>query len=136
MGKSYLTSSPSAYLDVRRILEIAKDRPELIYKLPTRGKAINFRQRCYRYRRVLAEQQAAIVEGIPGASVTTPYDSIVVEYIHPQTLRFYHREFEGELFDSDGTPISPDLTAPSNTFDDAITDLNLPDVETFDDKTD
>jgi len=114
MKKHSRKSSPTAYSDVKHILDLALEKPGLIYRLPTYGKAINFRQRCHRYTNLLREMQDEVADFVPGHRSETLYDKILIRQINEEgsvdkygrSLRFDFVEPEGELIDPDtGLPI-------------------------------
>lgn len=82
--------SLSSFLDVRQVLDVALENPPfIIYTLDTQGQAINFRFRCYQFRKVLAASNAAQAEA-------AGLDHISEETIY-SPLKF-------TLTDSDGNP--------------------------------
>ena len=100
-------NSPVSYGDVKYVMDIAIKKPGLIYKLATPGQAVNFKQRCNRYRNMLREQQEELYAGVPGQRASTTYDALVIRQTNPeqqpdrkgQWLIFDHQEVSGELID-------------------------------------
>lgn len=89
------------YADVREVLDKAMAAGGARYRLPTPGKATVWRHRANYFRKLLRDLDAETKSLIPGAAITTPYDSVllriegcdvVIEMIKP----------EGELILSSG----------------------------------
>ena len=59
-------NSPAAYGDVKFVLELAVKKPGLQYVMKTSGAAVNFKQRCNKYRNLIREMAAETVQNIPG----------------------------------------------------------------------
>jgi hypothetical protein len=102
--------------DCKAVMDAAVDHPGLQYELPTIGAAINFRQRCYRFRKLMLEIEAERIGSELGAS--TKYDVLVIRHINlpeginantgkPFTasrwLQFDHKTVFGKLHFPDGT---------------------------------
>ena len=102
--------------DCKAVMDAAVENPGLQYELPTVGAAINFRQRCYRFRKLMLEIEAERIGSELGAS--TKYDILVIRHIHlpegtnektgkPWTtsrwLQFDHKTVFGKLHFPDGT---------------------------------
>tara|TARA_R110000868_G_scaffold76760_8_gene220462 strand:- start:3144 stop:3512 length:369 start_codon:yes stop_codon:yes gene_type:complete len=106
-------SSPAAYSDVRTVLDLALEKPGLIYKLKSYGQAINFRQRCNRYRKILREQEVEISGHVPGFRPETAYDTLNIRQTdehgkwdnHGLFIRFELQELGGDLID----PVSGEI---------------------------
>lgn len=98
--------SPSAYNDVKFVMDMALEKPGLRYELQTHGRAINFKQRCNRYRNLM-RQMAQEVANIPGRRAETLYDVLVIRQTDRSgvsntkgnTLVFDHQAVEGKLID-------------------------------------
>ena len=75
---SHIKDSPAAFDDVKAVMDIALEKPGLRYVLPTYGAAVNFKQRCYRYRNLLRQMSGEQVSAIPGHRAETSYDSLVI----------------------------------------------------------
>lgn len=105
-GKS---SSPSAYNDVKYVLDMALEKPGLIYECNTPGAATNFKQRCHRYRNILREMEAERLAGVPGVRPELAYDVLVIRQQNEagdpdrrgRRLVFDHQELGGKLLDPD-----------------------------------
>lgn len=114
--------SEAQFQDVKFVLELAVKKPGLIYELPTHGKAVNFRQRCYQYRNFLRAIQEEQAGDIPGFRAELTYDTLVVSIIDAEgkpnkksgtRLLFTHRVLsEGKLIDPD-TGEEVDLSSPN-----------------------
>ena len=66
-----------AYADVQEVMERAVEADTgLRYRLPSYGSAVNFRQRCYRFRSMQQQMLYKQVGNVPGAMLTTPYDDL------------------------------------------------------------
>jgi len=105
----------NTYTDVRRVLDTALQHGGIRYKLPTRGKATNFRLRANTYRLLLQKQAEESVGNLPGYIPGTPYD----EYIFDTEEEFFvvrPRDALGQAYAPDGTPVK--LTSePAPKFD-------------------
>jgi len=115
------TSSKSlaSYTDCQRVMDIALERPGLLYELDTTGQAVNFRMRCHRFRSLLLKLEEDRLMGVPGLSPSTAYDTLVIRFANvpegenvSNQLRFDHRsQTPGKLLDPDtGQEIKVDLT--------------------------
>lgn len=102
------SSSPAAFRDVKHVLDLAVKKPGLRYKLKSPGKAVNFKQRCNIYRRLVREMAAETLMAMPGMRAETAYDCIIIRQINDAgepdrklgcILVFDHQELGGELFD-------------------------------------
>lgn len=78
--KSY-KSSPAAYPDCQKVMEMALENPGLIVRFNTVGRAVNFKQRCYRYRTALRELLLEQQGDIPGLPIETPYDAMIIKHV-------------------------------------------------------
>lgn len=104
---SKLSASPAAYSDVRTVLDLALEKPGLTYVLKTYGAAINFRQRCHRYIKILREQEEERTGFVPGFRAELLYDTLAIKQLDASgapsnkgcTLRFEVREVGGQLID-------------------------------------
>lgn len=106
--KSHLkASSPSAYTDVRYVMDIALKKPNLRYVCDNSGAAVNFKQRCNRYRNLLREMSQEQVQHIPGQRAETAYDILVIRQLNEAgepdrkgvVLVFEHHKPQGRLID-------------------------------------
>lgn len=115
------SKSIHSYGDVQPVLEKAMQEESLTYRLSSVGQAMNFRHRCYRFMKMRRELLAEQMGEIPGIAPPDPYAGLVIGLRHPVTkaavkgkkdcegacdVFFSHRTVTGELFDSDGNPIS------------------------------
>ena len=122
--RSTKADSPAAYGDVKYVLDIALGKPGLQYRLPTPGAAVNFKQRCNRYRTLMREMAAETFLGVPGTRAETAYDPLVIRQVGPDLkpsregciLLFEHQVIEGTLIDPEtGEEISgPSITGIIN----------------------
>ena len=106
-----------AYADCLKMMEAARKHGLITIDFPERGKAVSFRQRCYRVR---AAMLRAAQPG-PGELPSTPYDTIYITLPdkgepNDSTLTIRNREQDGEALlglvrDADGNPISFDNDA-------------------------
>jgi hypothetical protein len=100
-------SSPAAYGDVKFILELAVKKPGLQYVLKSSGAAVNFKQRCNKYRNLIREMAAETVLNIPGHRAETAYDVLVIRQVGPDrlpdrhgcTILFEHQQLSGSIID-------------------------------------
>lgn len=101
--------SPAAYADVKYVMDMAVKKPGLIYKCKTVGAAVNFKQRCNRYRNMLREIEAEMAGDTPGFRPQTAYDILVIRQQSADgqpskqgaVLVFDHEEPTGTLIDPD-----------------------------------
>lgn len=99
--------SPAAYGDVKFVLDLAIKKPGLVYECNTPGAAINFKQRCNRYRNMLREMEAEMAGDTPGFRPSTAYDILVIRQQDAEgepsrsgrRLVFDHEKPEGKLYD-------------------------------------
>lgn len=102
--------------DITRILDAVLAAGEADLPMASYGAAVNFRQRCYRFRAALierAERELADMRArglaAPGTLPSSPYDSIVILLDKGDTvLRFRQRgdtELLSRLRTPDGAPI-------------------------------
>lgn len=102
-------TSPSAYSDVKYVMDLALTKPGLRYECDSAGKAINFKQRCNRYRNLLRDMAQESVMHIPGQRAETAYDTLVIRQVNPEAepdrrgtiLVFEHHKPEGRIIDPD-----------------------------------
>lgn len=105
-----------AYTDCKAVMEKARETPGLTVRFKTPGSAQNFRQRCYRFRKLLHEMQASSTIGF--LATETPYDNLVLRMPEPTAVRFDHTTLEAEeITDADGNPITVEIPKGS-IFDD------------------
>jgi hypothetical protein len=113
----------SSYTDVIPILDAAlRSERGIRYRLPTWGKALNFRQRCYRFRARYREEEKQRLGNIPGIIPRSPYDSLFIQIESPAGENYTQscpeelkaspfdvviKEMvpDGQLLDEDGNPI-------------------------------
>ena len=99
--------SPAAYGDVKFILDLAVQKPGLQYVLKTSGAAVNFKQRCNKYRNLVRDMAAETVQNIPGYRAETAYDILVIRQVDPNlvpdrhgcTIMFEHQQLSGTIID-------------------------------------
>ncbi len=108
--------SPAAYEDVKLILDLALKKPGLRYECQTHGSAINFKQRCNKYRNLLREMAQEQVLNVPGYRAEVEYDRIIIRQFNDEdepdrkgrTLVFDAREPLGKIIDPEtGETIDP-----------------------------
>lgn len=110
--------SPAAYNDVKYVMDMALERPGLIYELKTPGKAVNFKLRCNKYRNLRRDMAAEAVT-LPGFRPETAYDILVIRQTDEEgnssrkgrRLVFDHAENDGVLLDPE-TGAKIDLNIP------------------------
>lgn len=125
-------TTKGSFSDVLPIINEAASRERGVrFRVPSWGKAVNFRQRCYAYR--AREQRAAEQRAreIPGLESSTIYDTltIAIEDIYgtrygpgnrpenkaqPFDVVISHREAIGTLLDADGQAITPTSQPPDD----------------------
>jgi hypothetical protein len=104
------------YSDVRVVLDAALRHGSVTYKLKTTGSAVNFRQRCYAFRKVLLQEMMK-TPLLPGIVPSTPYDHLAFT-TDGTAVKVGPRQM-GELFTEDGTQLSAeDVDAPDMPDDD------------------
>lgn len=109
-------TSPAAYNDVKYVMDLALDQPGLRYECDTVGKAINFKQRCNRYRNLLRDMAHETLMHVPGQRAETLYDILVIRQVNSQAesdrqgkiLVFEHQKAEGRIILPDGTEVKPE----------------------------
>lgn len=102
--------SPSQYSDVAAVLDAALARGGGRYRLPTKGKAVQWRQRAYSLRKALALLDASRKpEGVPPI---TPYDQLILQIKDddPCVVVISIRAPEGVLEDMEGGAVRPRQT--------------------------
>lgn len=113
--------SPAAYGDVKFILDLAVQKPGLQYVLKTSGAAVNFKQRCNKYRNLVRDMAAETVQNIPGYRAETAYDILVIRQVdanlvpdrHGCTIMFEHQQLSGTIIDPE-TGNSIDIPGVTN----------------------
>lgn len=104
---SLKSESPSAYGDVKTVLEHAMQHPGLLYRLKSYGAAVNFRQRCYKYMKLLREIESEQAFGVPGFRPEILFDCLIIRQIDEtgevnskgRVLRFEQHEMTGVMID-------------------------------------
>ena len=109
-------TSPSAYADVKFVMDLALDKPGLRYECESPGKAVNFKQRCNRYRNLLRDMAQETIMHVPGQRAETAYDALVIWQVNASAesdrrgtiLVFEHHRPEGRIIDPEtGQEIAP-----------------------------
>jgi len=100
-----------AYADCDQVMSVALSRGSIRIPFPTRGAAINFRQRCYRFRQELLKVDTPP----PGAMPASRFDSLVITIPDKGSeeeaiLTFRSRENDGaailsRILDESGAPV-------------------------------
>jgi len=115
---SLKSTSPSAYSDVKFVMDMALEKDGLKYVCETPGKAINFKQRCNRYRNLLREMTQETLMHVPGQRAETLYDVLVIRQVNADgesdrrgaVIVFEHHRPEGRLIDPEtGEEIKPEI---------------------------
>jgi len=122
---SKIPAASVTYTDVMPIIDQAVASGQGVrYRLPTYGDAVNFRQRCYKYRTILRQEATKRMGEIEGYIASIPEDSLILQIwgldgqnysskappdksLTHDVLIIY-REVVGELLDLDGNPIDID----------------------------
>lgn len=120
MSKRKKSESLLGLADCKPVLDRALEVPGLIYELEDVGQAINFKQRCYKYRNLLREIEAERLGTEIGVSV--PYDILVIKHINKEPgkhtsrwLQFEQKEILGNMYAPDMTPVeAPKLPEPDD----------------------
>lgn len=100
-------SSPSAYTDVKFVMDLALEKPGLRYECESPGKATHFKQRCNKYRNLLRDMAQEQVIHVPGQRAETLYDILVIRQINTEgasdrkgtILVFDHHQPLGKIID-------------------------------------
>lgn len=114
------------YADVKTVLDAALRNKGGVYTLPTRGAAVKWRQRAYKYRNLLRKKEEEVIAHIPGAHASTPYDHIILQLGPKPTCDVviaFHAP-SGTFRAPDGTEV--ELKVPENVksdFDDAASEV-------------
>lgn len=101
--------SPAAYSDVKFVMDMAVEKDGLQYHLKTSGAAVNFKQRCNKYRNLIREMAGETLLNMPGMRAETAYDILVIHQVGPDLtpardgaiLIFSHQQVAGVLIDPD-----------------------------------
>lgn len=110
----------AAYTDCHSAFEMALEHGGAKIEFETSGKARNFSQRCYQYRRLLHSKAEA--SSPPGTITSTPYDQFKIRLsgmfliIEPHSLKGV------KMTTLDGDPIKPEGAKVDRT-------LSMPDPE-------
>lgn len=121
-------TSLAAYQICKKVMDMALDKPGLVYKLKTPGFATNFKQKCYRFRNLVRKLEAERLEGIPGANPQSAYDILVIrqDKEDKRILRFDHDDFNGVLLDPDtGKEIDIDINTDPEVVGEGILGLEI-----------
>jgi len=119
--RSLKADSPVAYPDIKFVLDLALRKDGLRYEFTSFGRAIHFKQRCYKYRNMLRQMQQEQLFGVPGARASTAYDLLIVTQINDEgetdkqgrILVFRHFAPQGKLIDPEtGEEIEMKLDIP------------------------
>lgn len=111
-------TSPSAYADVKFVMDLALQKPGLRYECESPGRAVNFKQRCNRYRNLLRDMAQETIMHIPGQRAETAYDALVIRQVNASAesdrrgtiLVFEHHRPEGRIIDPEtGQEIKPEF---------------------------
>lgn len=111
-------TSPSAYADVKFVMDLALQKPGLRYECESPGKAVNFKQRCNRYRNLLRDMAQETIMHVPGQRAETAYDTLVIRQVNVSAesdrrgtiLVFEHHRPEGRIIDPEtGQEIKPEF---------------------------
>lgn len=107
--------TPTAFEDVKYVLDLALKRPGLIYRLESGGKATYFKQRCNQYRVMLRKIASETAAHAPGFRPEISYDKLTIRQLDAEgnpsrdgsSLQFVMPEPVGELVDPEtGAAIS------------------------------
>ena len=127
MPRSSKKHSPAAYQDVKYVMDLAVQKPGLIYRLKSYGAAVNFKQRCNQYRNLLREMAGEQVIHVPGFRPSTAYDTIIIRQFNENgeadpkgcILRFDHQKTDGIIIDPDsGKEIPFDVPGITDVLED------------------
>lgn len=81
MANSKSLRTLARFRDCEAVMDKALEHPGLLYRLPTSGEAIQFKQRCNTYRKQLREQSVSIGDGEIVPVGETAYDVLVIRQV-------------------------------------------------------
>lgn len=99
-----LSNVLSDYHDIKPILDQAVAHKGGTYQLETSGQAVHWRQRAYKFRKLLRTLRGE--SRVPGTSVETAYDGLVMDLDGP-TVSFSWREPKGTFVAPKGSTAKP-----------------------------
>lgn len=107
MARTSKSQSQTSYTDVKFVMDMALKKPGLKYVCGSTGKAINFKQRCNRYRNLLRDMAQETLMHVPGQRAETSYDLLVIRQVNEDyesdrrgmILVFEHHSPEGKIID-------------------------------------
>lgn len=102
-----LSKNINTYFDVERVLNTARAHNGIRYELNSPGAAIQFRARCYNYRKLLAEQAIARSGNPPGFVPTTLWDDMIVAQDRNLVIISFGA-VAGVLRDAEGRVVEPE----------------------------
>lgn len=115
-----------AYIDCEQVMRIALEREGISIPFDSRADAVQFRQRCYKLRKLLYES----AKPAPGALAATPFDTLIIRLPNKGepndcTLTFEDRKDHGlsilsRIRAADGSPVDYE---PSVQVEDALAGL-------------
>lgn len=124
--------SLNSFRDIPPILNAALAAGGARYVCETRGAAIVWRARAYKYRKALLRQSAERYAHIPGYEPTTPYDALVLRIARDdeKVVEIGFAAGPGVLLDKDGKPLEPQHNTPQGddldeAAKEALRDLDL-----------
>lgn len=123
MSGTKKSAGPVAYTAHKKVMDMALERPGLLFEMESVNAAINFRQNCYKYRTMLRNAEKERLMGLPGGLPEIAYDILVIRMKtkNPETgklesskmgniLCFDHERPMGKLIDPEtGEEIKLDL---------------------------
>lgn len=123
----------ASYRDCHFAMEAALNRDGLQYVCESVGQAVNFKQRCNRYRVKLREQDAKTMAHIPGYLGESPFDALTIRQVDASgtpsregtIIQFEHAPVgKGKLIDP---TTGEEITMPKLDVDRSDLGLNLKD---------
>lgn len=113
-----LSKSLSDYADVKPILDRALAHRGGAYRLASHGQAVYWRQRAYKYRKLLRDLRGEA--RVAGQSPDTPYDGLVMD-VEGDEVRFGWREPTGAFVAPTSEPATfADLVSPEHFEEDPL----------------
>lgn len=98
----------NTYTDVVLVLTAARERGgEVLYKLSSKGAAMNWRARAYNYRKLLVDSARARAGNIKGFVPTTDWDDMLLVLDGEGGVKISFSAVIGTLTDADGKEFKP-----------------------------
>lgn len=116
-------TSTATFADITPVLDAALRHGGVQFKLETKGKAVQWRQRAYRYRKLLFKLSQERNAGIPGYDASTPYDQLRIDITAEGEVVVAPIPPIPDLMDLDGNPIVLERAKPDEDNEDELLDF-------------